>query len=84
MSLVVRAFAPPVAFGLAGGILGLLAPAQGLGYAFPYSLLCLGMRANNPRLELALPAFALSALAYTGAFVLLAVGCLRRRDAAAG
>lgn len=83
LSLVVRAFAPPVAFGLAGGILGLLATAQGLGYAFPYSLLCLGMRANNPRLELALPAFALSALAYTGAFVLLAVGCLRRRDAAA-
>ena len=82
-SLVIRAFAPPVAFGLAGGILGLMVTAQGWGYAFPYSLLCLGMRANNPQMELDLSFFFLSALGYTGVFVLLALGYLRRRDAAA-
>ena len=82
-SMVTRAFAPPVAFGLAGGILGLMVTAQGWGYAFPYSLLCLGMRANNPQMELDLSFFFLSALGYTGVFVLLALGYLRRRDVAA-
>lgn len=82
-SMVIRAFAPPVAFGLAGGILGLMVTAQGWGYAFPYSLLCLGMRANNPQMELDLYFFFLSALGYTGVFVLLALGYLRRRDVAA-
>ena len=83
LSMVIRAFAPPVAFGLAGGILGLMVTAQGWGYAFPYSLLCLGMRANNPQMELDLSFFFLSALGYTGVFVLLALGYLRRRDVAA-
>ena len=82
-SMVIRAFAPPVAFGLAGGILGLMVTAQGWGYAFPYSLLYLGMRANNPQMELDLSFFFLSALGYTGVFVLLALGYLRRRDAVA-
>lgn len=82
-SLVIRAFAPPVAFGLAGGIFGLMLTAQGLGYAFPYSLLCLGMRANNPQMDLALPPFLLSALVYTVAFILLSLCYLWQRDAAA-
>ena len=83
LSLVIRAFAPPVALGLVGGILGLMATAQGLGYAFPYSLLCLGMRANAPQMQLELPQFVFAVLAYTMAFVLLALGYLRRRDMAA-
>ena len=82
-SLVVRAFAPPVAFGLVGGILGLMLTSQGLGYAFPYSLLCLGMRANNPQMELDMVPFVLSAVVYTTGFVLLALGYLKHRDAAA-
>ena len=82
-SLVIRAFAPPVAFGLVGGILGLMFTAQGWGYAFPYSLLCLGMRANNPQMELDLPPFVLSALVYTAVFALLSLRYLRRRDIAA-
>ena len=59
-SLRIRAFAPPVAFGLVGGIAGLIVTAQGFGYAFPYSLLCIGMRANNPQMELDLLPFVLS------------------------
>lgn len=82
-SLVVRAFAPPVAFGLVGGILGLMLTSQGLGYAFPYSLLCLGMRANNPQMELDMIPFVLSAVVYTTGFVLLALGYLKHRDTAA-
>ena len=82
-SLVIRTFAPPVAFGLVGGILGLMFTAQGWGYAFPYSLLCLGMRANNPQMELDLPPFVLSALVYTAVFALLSLRYLKRRDIAA-
>ena len=83
LSMAIRAFAPPVAFGLAGGILGLLATAKGWGYAFPYSLLCIGMRANNPLMELDLAPFLLSAAAYTAAFATLAIGFIQRRDVAA-
>ena len=82
-SLCFRAFAPPVAFGLIGGIAGLLATAQRFGYAFPYSLLCIGMRANNPTMELRFTPFLLSACVYTAVFTLLAVRHLRRHDAAA-
>ena len=72
-----------MAFGLAGGIAGLMATSQGFGYLFPYSLLCIGMRANNPTMELNLAPFLLSVCAYTAAFTLLAVWRLRRHDAAA-
>lgn len=82
-SLVIRAFAPPVAFGLVGGILGLMFTAQGWGYALPYSLLCLGMRANNPLMKLDLPPFILAALVYIIAFSLFSLRYLRRRDIAA-
>ena len=81
-SLVIRAFAPPVAFGLLGGILGLMFTVQGWGYAFPYSLLCLGMRANNPQMELDLAPFIFLAMAYTAVFAFLSLRSLRRRDAA--
>lgn len=83
LSMTIRAFAPPVALGLVGGILGLLLTAKGLGYAFPYSLLCLGMRANNPQMALNLLPFLLSAFVYTAVFILLALRYLRKRDAAA-
>ena len=82
-SLRIRAFAPPVAFGLVGGIAGLIVTAQGFGYAFPYSLLCIGMRANNPEMELDVVPFLLSTAIYTVVFTLLAVRYLRRHDVAA-
>ena len=80
VSLIIRPFAPPVAFGLGGGILGLMVTAQGWGYAFPYSMLCLGMRANNPQMELDLVPFLLSALGYLVLFVTLALGYLHWRE----
>ena len=83
LSLIIRAFAPPVALGLIGGICGLMLTAYGYGYAFPYSLLFLGMRANNPYLELDLFSFLLSAALYTAAAAILSVRFLSRRDVAA-
>lgn len=83
LSMVIRAFAPPPALGLAGGIFGLLLTAQGLGYLFPYSLLCLGMRANNPKMELDVLPFLCCVVFYTAVFTLAGLFRLRRRDAAA-
>lgn len=83
LSLIIRAFAPPVALALIGGIAGLLFTARGLGYAFPYSLLCLGMRANNPQMVLRPFSFLLSVLIYGIVFVFLALRYLKRREIAA-
>lgn len=83
LSLIIRPFAPPVALALIGGIAGLLFTARGLGYAFPYSLLCLGMRANNPQMVLRPFSFLLSVLIYGIVFVFLALWYLKRREIAA-
>lgn len=79
-SLACRAFAPPVAAGLIGGIFGLLFLSQGWGYTMPYSLLCLGMRANNPQMQIALLPFLLACAAYTLLFAVLAVQLMQRRE----
>ena len=83
VSLAVQTFAPPVVFDLGGGILELLCTVKVWGYLFPYALLCLGMRANNPTMELDLAPFLLSALFYTAAFTALSVWLAQKRDAAA-
>ena len=74
----------PVAIALVGGIFGLLLTSQGFGAAFPYSLLCLGMRANNPQMALPLPSFLAGCGFYLLLFSLLAVRRLSRRDAVTG
>ena len=84
LSLVIRAFAIPVAIALVGGIAGLMLTSQGLGYAFPYSLLCLGMRANNPTMVLDLGPFLLGCGVYVLVFFALSVRHLARRDVSAG
>ena len=80
LSLLIKSFAIPVAIGLLGGIAGLMVTAQGWGRYFPYSLLALGMRANNPNMEIDLAQLALSTLVYTALFTALTVRLLARRD----
>lgn len=80
-SLAIRAFAPPVAMALVGGILGLMVTSQGWGTAFPYSLLALGMAANNPRMELPLPPFLTGCAGYLVLAAVLSIRWLSRRDA---
>lgn len=84
LSLVLRSFAAPVLLGLLGGIAGLLMTSRGAGLYFPYSLLCLGMRANNPSMDLPVGAFLISCLVYTVVFSALSVCWLSRRDAVTG
>ena len=55
----------------------------GHGSGVRVSLLYIGMRANNPNMELDFAPFLLSAFVYTAVFTLLAVRHLRRHDVAA-
>ena len=80
-SLAIRAFAPPVAMALVVGILGLMVTSQGWGTAFPYSLLALGMAANNHRMELPLPSFLTGCAGYLVLAAVLSIRWLSRRDA---
>ena len=80
LSLLLPSFAIPVAIALVGGIAGLMVTAQGLGLWFPYSLLSLGMRANDPTMELNVAVLFLSSVAYTCLFALLTVLLLKKRD----
>lgn len=48
ISLVLRSFAVPVGIALIGGIGGIAALSAGHGELFPYALISIGMRANNP------------------------------------
>mgnify|MGYP000018004798 CR=1 FL=1 len=83
LSLVIRSFAIPVAIGLLGGIAGLMATAQGWGLYFPYSLLAVGMRANNPNMTIDIGQLALATLIVTLVCAVLTVGMLAQRDVAA-
>lgn len=46
-SMVIRSFAVPVAFGLVGGITGLLASNSKYGMYYPFSLMMMGMNSNQ-------------------------------------
>ena len=80
LSLLLPSFAIPVAIALVGGIAGLMVTAQGLGLWFPFSLLSLGMRANDPTMELNVAVLFLSSVGYTCLFALLTVLLLKKRD----
>ena len=81
VSLALRSFAVPVAIALVGGIAGLMLMSRGVGMVFPYSLLCLGMRANNPNMEIDVLQLALACAAYTLLFSILSVHRLKKQDA---
>lgn len=80
LSLLIRSFVIPVAIGLLGGIAGLMVTAQGWGLFFPYSLLAVGMRANNPQMEVDLAQLVLSTVVCTLVFAVLTIRLLVRRD----
>lgn len=80
LSLLIRSFAIPVAIGLLGGIAGLMVTAQGWGLYFPYSLLAVGMRANNPQMEVDFVQLAVSTAVCMLVFAILTIRLLARRD----
>lgn len=86
VSLIIRSFAVPVGIALIGGVAGLAALAKGYGVWFPYSLLCLGMRANKPggAMQCSTEQFVLNSIFYLMVCILFAVIWLKKRDVSAG
>lgn len=80
VSLAIRSFAVPVAIGLLGGVAGMMATIQGFGMHFPYSLLAVGMRANNPNMTIDLGQLVIMTVLFTVTFSVLTVRILMRRD----
>ncbi|WP_088186871.1 ABC transporter permease [Desulfosporosinus sp. FKA] len=85
LSLVLRSFAAPVGIALIGGVMGLAAFAKGYGVWFPYSLLCLGMRANKAGggMQCSTEQFVLNSLGYLAIGIIFAVVWLKQRDVVA-
>ena len=84
LGLVFRAFAVPVGIAMIGGVWGLMMLAKGWALYCPYSLLSLGMRANNPNRALDYTGFFLSCAVFAVLFLVGAVLYLKRRDVKTG
>lgn len=83
LSLVIRSFAVPIGIALAGGIFGLYMTNHDCGMNYPYSIYCLGMRANNPNMEINILTLVVNSAGYMIVFAALSVLYLRRREIAA-
>lgn len=83
LSLVIRSFAVPIGIALAGSILGLYMTNHDYGMNYPYSIYCLGMRANNPSMEIDILTFMVNSIGFIIVFVVLSVFYLRRHEMAA-
>ena len=82
LSMLIRSFAVPVFIGLAGGVAGMLCASKGVGLAFPYALMQVGMNANKSEDLLAgqYGGFLLASALWLALFLALAHLLLTRRD----
>ncbi len=80
VSMVIRSFAIPIGIGLAGGIGGLMVTNMGFGLYYPYTLYCIGMRANNPQMQLNTKVFIPSCIIYILLLSVVSVIGLRRHE----
>ncbi len=80
VSMCIRSFAVPIGVGLAGGIGGFMITNQGWGLYYPYSLYCMGMRANNPHMALDTDTFLAGCIVYIMLLSALSVWGLRRHE----
>lgn len=83
LSLILRSFAVPVGLSVLGGIGGLLTLAKGIGVWFPYALISLGMRANDPGGDMACNPwqFVFHCLFFLFVFSIISIQWMQRRDA---
>lgn len=80
LSLVIRSFAIPIGMALVGGFAGLALTAKDHYYLLPYSLMSMGMRANNPDLKMDMTEFVSYSLFFIILFYLLMVWHIRHHD----
>jgi ABC-2 type transport system permease protein len=86
VSLIIRSFAAPVGIAMAGSMAGLAALIKGYGVWFPYSLICLGMRANNPGgpMQCSSQQFVINCICFMVLSGILSVQWIKRHDVNAG
>lgn len=82
ISLMIRSFAIPIGIALVGGIIGLAATNYGYGLYYPYSIYCMGMRANNPNIDVDIPLLLVNSAFYIIIFAALTVFYLRKHEIA--
>ncbi|MDE7478666.1 MAG: ABC transporter permease, partial [Lachnospiraceae bacterium] len=80
LSLVIRSFAVPIGMALLGGFAGLAVTASGHYYLLPYSLMSMGMRANNPNLTMDIAEFVNYSVFFSILFYLLSVWYIKSHD----
>lgn len=82
LSMLIRSFAVPVFIGLAGGVVGMLTASKGIGLAFPYALMQVGMNSNKSEDILAgsYGGFLLASALWLLLFLVIADLLLRKRD----
>lgn len=80
LSMMIRSFAIPIGIALVGSIGGMMMTNKGSGLYYPYSLYSIGMRANNPNLELDVSVFFISCIVYILLLSVTAIICLRRHE----
>lgn len=80
LSLVIRSFAVPIGLALLGGFAGLASTAGGRYYLLPYSLMSMGMRANNPDLTVDMAEFISYSVFFIMLFYILSVWYIGSRD----
>ncbi len=80
LSLVIRSFSIPIGMALIGGFAGLAFTARNQYYLLPYSLMSMGMRANNPNLKMDMTQFICFSIFFILLFYLLMVWYIRHHD----
>lgn len=80
LSLIIRSFAIPIGMALIGAFAGLAATGKGYYYLFPYSLMSMGMRANNPNLTVDYVEFVSYSVFFVVLFYFLSVWYVGGRD----
>ena len=80
ISMIIHSFAIPIGIGLAGGIGSFVMVSRGWGIYYPYSLYCIGMRANNPNLELDVKTFITNSLLYILLFSAISTAALHKHE----
>lgn len=82
IAMLIRSFAVPVLFGLAGGVSGMLMASKGFGMVWPFALMQMGMNSNKSEdvLTGSGGVFWAACLIWTGVLFAAAAALLRARD----
>lgn len=80
LSLVIHNFAIPIGIGFVLGIVSLMLITQGKYYLLPYSIMSVGMRANNPSMKIDYSSFILTVVIHLVVYAVINIVYLCRAD----